>query len=104
MVRGTLLGPEGTGWLLFSFVLGWFSVREGWWWVCCLGRGPTLRSYRAFFWCRVLVSCGGGLGVGAGCRGWGRWLFENCTVDASIFCICGKFVRAYGGCLGTRSR
>ena len=37
-----------------------------------------------------------------------RWflvcvLFENCTVDASIFIVC-KFLRAYGGCLGTRSR
>ena len=29
-------------------------------------------------------------------------LFENCTVDASIFV--SKCVRAYGGCLGTRSR
>jgi hypothetical protein len=44
------------------------------------------------------------VGVGAGTRGWGRWLFENCTVDASIFVSVVKFVRAYGGCLGTRSR
>ena len=29
-------------------------------------------------------------------------LFENCTVDASIFV--SKCLRAYGGCLGTRSR
>jgi hypothetical protein len=29
-------------------------------------------------------------------------LFENCTVDASIFVA--KFLRAHGGCLGTRSR
>jgi hypothetical protein len=29
-------------------------------------------------------------------------LFENCTVDASIFVV--KFIRANGGCLGTRSR
>jgi len=29
-------------------------------------------------------------------------LFENCTVDASIFV--SKCVRAHGGCLGTRSR
>ena len=27
---------------------------------------------------------------------------ENCTVDASIFVV--KFLRAHGGCLGTRSR
>ena len=32
----------------------------------------------------------------------GGVLFENCTVDASIFVV--KFVRANGGCLGTRSR
>ena len=30
------------------------------------------------------------------------WLFENCTVDASIFVV--KFLRAHGGCLGIRSR
>ena len=39
--------------------------------------------------------------------GWG-WcvLFENCTVDASIFncCVECKCVRAHGGCLGTKSR
>jgi uncharacterized membrane protein YadS len=29
-------------------------------------------------------------------------LVENCTVDASIFVV--KFLRANGGCLGTRSR
>jgi hypothetical protein len=44
--------------------------------------------------------------VFVGC-GWWVWvvggvLFENCTVDASIFVV--KFVRANGGCLGTRSR
>ena len=35
-----------------------------------------------------------------------KWLsgvvFENCTVDASIFVV--KLLRAYGGCLGIRSR
>ena len=30
--------------------------------------------------------------------------FENYTVDASIFSICGKLLRAHGGCLGIRSR
>ena len=36
-------------------------------------------------------------------RGWVGWsLFENCTVDASIFVV--KLPRANGGCLGTRSR
>jgi hypothetical protein len=29
-------------------------------------------------------------------------VFENCTVDASIFVV--KLLRAYGGCLGIRSR
>jgi hypothetical protein len=37
-----------------------------------------------------------GVGVG-GCA-----LFENYTVDASIFVV--KLLRADGGCLGTRSR
>ena len=35
-------------------------------------------------------------------EGWGWLLFENCTVDASIFVV--KLPRANGGCLGTRSR
>ncbi len=72
---------------------------------------------------RVLVSffvegggCGGGWLVGAwswsyripwrGC-GWPvrigcRLYVENYTVDASIFVA--KFLRAHGGCLGTRNR
>ena len=44
------------------------------------------------------------VGVGVwwrfGCGGWS--LFENCTVDASIFVV--KLPRADGECLGTRSR
>ena len=43
------------------------------------------------------VSGVGGFGVV-----WVCLLFENCTVDASIFVV--KFVRANGGCLGMRSR
>jgi hypothetical protein len=35
--------------------------------------------------------------------GVGLVLVENCTVDASIFFVV-KLLRAYGGCLGTRSR
>ena len=54
---------------------------------------------------RVVCGCAFGCGC-AGCRWWvwvvGGVLFENCTVDASIFVV--KFVRANGGCLGTRSR
>jgi hypothetical protein len=45
----------------------------------------------------------GGCGlVWFGCGGAGLVLVENCTVDASIFVV--KLLRAYGGCLGTRSR
>jgi hypothetical protein len=71
--------------------------------------------------CRVVGVCGwvgwGGalLGPeGTGLTLWGVvflvWLFfEKCIVDASIlivlwFVCCGKCVRAYGGCLGIRSR
>jgi hypothetical protein len=39
--------------------------------------------------------------VAAGWVGRG-WLFENYTVDASIFVV--KLLRAHGGCLGIRSR
>jgi hypothetical protein len=39
-------------------------------------------------------------GGGCGCGVCG--LFENYTVDASIFVV--KLLRADGGCLGTRSR
>jgi hypothetical protein len=47
------------------------------------------------------------LGVGVWGGVWWLWvvcwlLFEMCIVDASIFVV--KFVRANGGCLGTRSR
>ena len=46
---------------------------------------------------RVLVAC---VVVG------GVVVFENCTVDASIFlyCVFCKCVRAHGGCLGIESR
>ena len=44
-----------------------------------------------------LVGCGF---CGVGVVAW--WLVENYTVDASIFVV--KLLRAYGGCLGTRSR
>lgn len=77
-VFGTLLGPERT-------------PARG-----CLeeANGPVLLL--AFIPPAVKV----GSGV-AWCGG--VWLFfENYTVDASIFVV--KLLRAYGGCLGTRSR
>ena len=61
--RGTLLGPEGTGFGV------WFA------------RGAGLRSYRS-------RPVGWGVGVGVGC-GVGVWsLLENCIVDASICSFC----------------
>ena len=47
----------------------------------------------------AVLPCGGVGGFGVV---WVCLLFENCTVDASIFVV--KFVRANGGCLGMRSR
>jgi hypothetical protein len=52
-------------------------------------------------WSHTVIPC-------VGLVWWGRvgwvlgWLFENCTVDASIFVV--KLLRAHGGCLGIRSR
>ena len=68
--------------------------RKGGGW-CFWGGGPSFPTW------------GGGVGGGGGGAKWWVWvvggvLFENCTVDASIFVV--KFVRANGGCLGTRSR
>ena len=77
-IVGTLLGPEGTGGGCFD----------------------TLRVF--FLWAGLPSNC---FGLRPGCVvvlvGFGL-LFENCTVDASIFVA--KFLRAHGGCLGTRSR
>jgi hypothetical protein len=53
--------------------------------------------------CRVLLVVGPA--EHAGCPVWGvgcRLYVENFTVDASIFVA--KFLRAHGGCLGTRNR
>ena len=77
---GTLLGPEGT-------------AREG----GCFMTGPVGRTNR------LLPS---GAGRRRRARLGDRSLFENCTVDASIFkyVFVVKFLRAQGGCLGTRSR
>jgi hypothetical protein len=78
---GTLLGPERTG-----------------------IEGSRKVPFFACFFLRagLLPNC---FGLRPGCVvvlvGFGL-LFENCTVDASIFVA--KFLRAHGGCLGTRSR
>ena len=60
--------------------------------------GPFLFPYHSV----LLVFGRRVLGFGGTCRGGLRLLFENCTVDASIFVV--KLLRAHGGCLGTRSR
>jgi hypothetical protein len=77
----TLLGPEAT-------LVGVWSCRV---------TGLQTGSWSLLWWVWVLVGVAGGVWL----------LFENCTVDASIFVLgfCGlKFIRAQGGCLGTRSR
>ena len=83
---GTLLGPERTG-----------RFRRG------------MRVLRVLLGVVVGCLCGADLVlygrlvlVRGTCRVGLRLLFENCTVDASIFVA--KFLRAHGGCLGTRSR
>jgi hypothetical protein len=86
-VSDTLLGPEGsgnTGWLSWPAAL-----QRGWGWRCPWGRVSSGRG--PCRWRSFAVS-------GAGCR----LYFENFTVDASIFVA--KFLRAHGGCLGTRNR
>ena len=75
---GALLGPEGTDpSLLARFGPGGGDVR--------FSLGGACRLHTVVW-------------VG-GCF---RVLFENYTVDASIFVV--KFLRAHGGCLGIRSR
>jgi hypothetical protein len=71
---GTLLGPERTG------VLSRQDNDEA--------ESSVIPRDFGSGWCCVWV--------------WFCVLFENCTVDASIFV--SKCLRAYGGCLGTRSR
>ena len=78
-IPSTLLGPEGAAAFFGRFLTtAWASLRGA-----DAPRGPLFRPY-----------------------------FENCIVDASIFCFLQKlhvvpsvkFIRAHGGCLGTRSR
>ena len=78
-------------WVLREHALPWF-LGEGF---VCLGSGSSWRSYRR-------LSEDHGLAGVAPLQGDHGWLFENCTVDASIFVV--KFLRAHGGCLGIRSR
>jgi hypothetical protein len=84
-VLDTLLGPEGSGVMLTS------------------GRYLLARTPVACEPLRLQP-----LGAGWGRRRvqrWGRPYVENYTVDASILkSLCIKFLRANGGCLGTRNR
>jgi hypothetical protein len=85
-----LLGPEGT------------SAVARLWRGCLvfLGSGPwPVTKLLSLSWGFGLVV---GVGVWWSCGWWGWSLFENCTVDASIFVV--KLPRADGECLGTRSR
>jgi hypothetical protein len=69
---------------------------------------PAVRAPVGGKWLLVSVQAcswaytGVGWRVWCVCVVWVCLLFENCTVDASIFVV--KFVRANGGCLGMRSR
>jgi hypothetical protein len=103
-VVGTLLGPEGSGGNQgpLAHVVCCTVWVGGWLWVLVFsGRGCP---------CGIpLLLRVSGVGVGVAVWGWWAWLlFENCIVDASIFylnCVfVVKLVRAYGGCLGIRSR
>ena len=85
-VPDTLLGPEGSGDTDGS--PGRLRCSR----VGVLVRGARVSSGRGpCRWRSFAVS-------GVGCR----LYFENFTVDASIFVA--KFLRAHGGCLGTRNR
>ena len=103
---GALLGPEGLRVRAGGRWCGLLPGAGGWVWsfwrvaVVGIPFPPWL----------VLVVGVGGVGVGVGWCGWCRSCVENCIVDVSIFgflwcllCVV-KFVRAHGGCLGTRSR
>ena len=88
-IVGTLLGPERTG----------IEGSRGVPFFACSFSGLHLFPHRPA--CLPCLGCV--CSVFGGACGWGfRLLFENCTVDASIFVA--KFLRAHGGCLGTRSR
>ena len=99
---GRALGGALASGLGFVVVLvlsaGWW-VWNAWWWGLAGARCWVLKG-------RLLASSAGQwiwLAV-AGCGFWGRPFFENCTVDASIFVVCNKLLRAIGGCLGIKSR
>ena len=83
-VPDTLLGPEGTGNRSFETDARELSAHGH------FGRGQVERMYCPA--CRRQHRTRPGT----------RPYLENCTVDASIFVA--KFLRAHGGCLGTRSR
>ena len=84
-----VLKEQPDPWLVGFLPAGGASLWRG----CCFWPVPSSTKL-----------CSGVLASGCGWWVWvvGGVLFENCTVDASIFVV--KFVRANGGCLGTRSR
>ena len=73
--------PRGLGWVGLSTLLG----PEG---SLTFGGWLSVRTDAGAFGCRVGF----------------RPCVENFTVDASIFVVCNKLLRAIGGCLGTKSR
>ena len=89
-VQDTLLGPEGTaagggcfvGSALVVLGLLLVGVGRGWWGLIgAVGLPHQLLAVRG-----LSLRVGGG---GGGCSWWAWSLFENCTVDASIFVFCG---------------
>jgi hypothetical protein len=88
MVPDILLGPEETSTGCPSLLWGWLGFGSS---------GPVGPLFTKLPWSTVV-----GLGVWWRCGVAGWPLFENCTVDASIFVV--KLPRANGECLGTRSR
>ena len=65
--------------------------------VCCTLLGPegSVTVWRLSWACLVLLLC---------VVVWVCVVFENFTVDASIFVDFDKLLSAIGGCLGTKSR
>ena len=116
--RGGLLWVEhqeivaGTGWCLWYLSTACLS---GWVWKGCgdaggggadtlLGPEGSGFAGDGRVWLPLVVRGSGAFHLyGWWVLGWAWSYVENCTVDASIF-VAFKFLRAHGGCLGTRNR